>query len=55
MVEEVDEGIVMDIGVGVGMGMVVGMGPDRRDEHGTTTVNIDRILRQVPSRIWDLQ
>ena len=55
-VEEVDEGIVMDFGVGVDLGMVVGMDPGRRaDEHGTTIVNIDRIRNRVPSRIWDLR
>jgi hypothetical protein len=54
-VEEVDEGIVMAIGVGVDMVMVEGMDPDRRDEHGTTIENIDRIHNRVLSRIWDLR
>jgi hypothetical protein len=52
-VEEVDEGIVMDFGVVVDMGMVVGMDPGRRDEHGSTNANIDRIHYRVLSRIWD--
>jgi hypothetical protein len=54
-VEEVDEGIVMDFGVGVDLGMVVGMDPGRRaDDLGSTTVNIDRIHNRVLSRIWGL-